>query len=568
MPNITRGGNTTGLMLYLVGPGRANEHENPHVIAASDRVPFDESVCQLSKDDALSLASQLDTYMNFHDVTPLGNVTVYDYETDTRHLINRSPNHVWHCSLSLSPDEPALSDSQWADIAHDFMHEMGFTAESGHAPAPWVAIHHGASKAGGDHVHIVANVVRQDGTKVDVFRDYKRAQQACNMLEHKYGLAVVEGREHGRGSINDKARALNDAAKRGKPTTERAALETRVRAAATAARSEADFVRLVKQTGVRIRPYFARGTTDVVTGYSVALHTNEGQRPTWYSGGRLARDLTLPRLRQRWEDSALASLDASHTWKQAWRGPGWRPMRNWRKPLDALDQVCERIHATDYTDPIKLADLTQDIAGIYSAAAVDNGNTPVGRAFDMAARQLGRAAQVKVRPPAANPTDLNARFAASVFLMQTSRDDALAKVVVMMQMMRLVQSLAQLYEAAQQARTAQVLLRDTQAAFERLHQRIDAAGITAAVDAKRQELTSTPLVDDSGNPPGDSAAGAKRQPQQKSEQMIARDIGLLTMPAGSRGWKLKLNAHPTPNDSDPDVVLPPVQAPTRRGPTL
>ena len=30
IPNIVTGGDTGGLMRYLVGPGRANEHENPH----------------------------------------------------------------------------------------------------------------------------------------------------------------------------------------------------------------------------------------------------------------------------------------------------------------------------------------------------------------------------------------------------------------------------------------------------------------------------------------------------------------------------------------------------------
>ena len=35
IPNIISGGDTGGLMRYLVGPGRAAEHENPHVIAGS-----------------------------------------------------------------------------------------------------------------------------------------------------------------------------------------------------------------------------------------------------------------------------------------------------------------------------------------------------------------------------------------------------------------------------------------------------------------------------------------------------------------------------------------------------
>ena len=35
MPNITTGGNTQGLIRYLLGPGRANEHTNQHIIGAA-----------------------------------------------------------------------------------------------------------------------------------------------------------------------------------------------------------------------------------------------------------------------------------------------------------------------------------------------------------------------------------------------------------------------------------------------------------------------------------------------------------------------------------------------------
>ena len=35
MPNITRGGNACGLMCYLLGPGRANEHTDQRVLAGT-----------------------------------------------------------------------------------------------------------------------------------------------------------------------------------------------------------------------------------------------------------------------------------------------------------------------------------------------------------------------------------------------------------------------------------------------------------------------------------------------------------------------------------------------------
>ncbi|MBR5951452.1 MAG: hypothetical protein IKZ87_08495, partial [Actinomycetaceae bacterium] len=40
MPNVVRGSNAAGLVYYLFGPGRANEHSDPHIIAAADVMAF------------------------------------------------------------------------------------------------------------------------------------------------------------------------------------------------------------------------------------------------------------------------------------------------------------------------------------------------------------------------------------------------------------------------------------------------------------------------------------------------------------------------------------------------
>ncbi|MGJ6968642.1 hypothetical protein ACSDR0_42725 [Streptosporangium sp. G11] len=74
--------------------------------------------------------------------------------------------------------------------------------------------------------------------------------------------------------------------------------------------SAAEFVRRAKARGVWVRPRFATGGSDQVVGYSAALRPADGQAPVWFGGGKLAADLTLPRLRQQWdvvdESQALA----------------------------------------------------------------------------------------------------------------------------------------------------------------------------------------------------------------------------------------------------------------------
>ena len=88
-------------------------------------------------------------------------------------------------------------------------------------------------------------------------------------------------------------------------------LERTVRAAATASLDEGEFVRRLRRGGVLIRPRFAAGRDDVVAGYSIAVRPATGDKPIWFGGGRLARDLTLPRLREGWPESPKAAQGPS-----------------------------------------------------------------------------------------------------------------------------------------------------------------------------------------------------------------------------------------------------------------
>jgi hypothetical protein len=87
---------------------------------------------------------------------------------------------VWHCSLSLPPGEGPLSDEQWAAISEDFISRMDFADPS---PGRWVAIRHGESRAGNDHVHLVVGLVREDGRPAKTWNDRPRAQRIAGELE-------------------------------------------------------------------------------------------------------------------------------------------------------------------------------------------------------------------------------------------------------------------------------------------------------------------------------------------------------------------------------------------------
>jgi hypothetical protein len=83
----------------------------------------------------------------------------------------------------------------------------------------------------------------------------------------------------------------------------RASMARKGRASARASGSEAEFVRRARDTGLLVRPRYAKNTTDVVVGYSVAERPPRGERPIWFGGGTLASDLKLGALRQEWTDS-------------------------------------------------------------------------------------------------------------------------------------------------------------------------------------------------------------------------------------------------------------------------
>jgi hypothetical protein len=75
-----------------------------------------------------------------------------------------------------------------------------------------------------------------------------------------------------------------------------------VSAAAAGARTEREFFARLAGAGVAVRKRYSTTTPDQVTGYAVGLprHTAKGGGVIWYGGGKLAADLTLPKLRRRW----------------------------------------------------------------------------------------------------------------------------------------------------------------------------------------------------------------------------------------------------------------------------
>lgn len=563
IPNIVSGGDTGGLMCYLVGPGRANEHENPHVIAGSrDIVRKWGDWETISLSQASEIATRLDAYMHETGTFPTGKTRRFNPATGQVEWNGAiEANHVWHCSLSLSPEEAALGDEVWGRIASEFMDEMGFTGSDGKAPCRWVAIHHGSAKNGGDHIHIAATIVREDGTKWNPWYDQRKAQRACNTLEHRYGLLVVESRERGRGSRCDSAAAQNAAKRAGASRTDRAVLEERLRAAATAADSEADFVRRARRLGVRLHPRFARGRTDIVVGYSAALRTEEcGQQTRWWGGGRIARDLTLTQLRTRWEDTPTSALEAVEAWKG--RYPKKEPYDGplWEDRIRALEHFRVHLERLDPSDQVGLANASADVAGLLHAQALTARTTGGRDMLERAAVQVGRCAQLKTRPADKRLVDVGARLASDLALsIAAATNPRMAAIALAHATVDLVHTIAELHEAAGQAATAAAIERDARDMYERAntYPRFDVDALTS--NYERLENTPAPTQYEIVPPLPSAQAPHEDSAIARDAQQVANDAADKSL----EGIRTVLQAMGTPTRlpaQPPQANTPPLRA--------
>lgn len=303
---VIRGANVAGLTRYLYGPGERNEHVDPHVVAGFHHPAALEPGI---RPDGTRDLSKLNRLLN-QPLAALPPGTADD-------------KPVWHCALRAAPDDPILSDDAWADIAHQVMHHVGLAPYGDDRAVRWAAIRHAD-----DHVHIVATLARQDGIKPSVWNDFRRLRAACNKAEQRYGLRGTAPAD--RTAAPRPTRAETELTHRQhRPEEPRLTLRRAVATAAATSANEAQFFSRLRAQGFLVRERFSTQTPGEITGYAVALpdHVNREGRPVWFGGGRLAPDLTLPKLRHRWapatapQCNATEAVEYAHGWLSATR-PG------------------------------------------------------------------------------------------------------------------------------------------------------------------------------------------------------------------------------------------------------
>jgi hypothetical protein len=276
---VLRGANADGLLRYLNGPGRANEHIDPHLVAGfADPAELEPERRHSGSPDLRRLAGLL--------AQPLAALSGPGGDRP-----------VWHCSVRAAPGDRVLSDGEWAQVAAEIMHRTGLAPHGDDLGVRWVAVRHA-----GDHIHIVATLARQDGTKPRTWNDFYRVREACQDAERRFGLRPTAPAD--RTAARRATRAETEqAARRGWDETPRSALRREVCTAAAGAGTEREFFTRLRQAGVLVRLRHSTTSPSQLTGYAVGLarHTARDGGVVWYGGGKLAADLTLPRLRARWQ---------------------------------------------------------------------------------------------------------------------------------------------------------------------------------------------------------------------------------------------------------------------------
>jgi hypothetical protein len=220
-------------------------------------------------------------------------------------------------------------------------------------------------------------------------------------------------------------------------------------AAASSATPEEFFTRL-QAAGISVRPRYSSKNPGQVTGYAVALNgdVNKDGKPVWYSGGKLAADLTWPKLALRWHPArqvtAVTLTDAERA-------------ELFEHAAKVAANATAHIRAFAATSPGAAADAAQAAADTLHVAAAMLRSRPLREAagfYERAAREpFGR-----IPPPTKAGNQLRRAARIMATYAHLGGDHANAWAIVIVQLASLAEAVAELRQAQQRAAQARAAL--------------------------------------------------------------------------------------------------------------
>ncbi|MFG2919623.1 relaxase/mobilization nuclease domain-containing protein [Kitasatospora sp. NPDC048298] len=263
--NITTGRRAGGAIRYDFGPGRRDEHLDPHFVAGT--VPG----------------------------TPQQVARLIDHHTRQRSDVKKP---IWRVSLSVPDEDGVLDDRVWAAIAEKYVARMGF------GDCPWVAARHGH-----DHVHITVSRLTWDGRLVDNGRDWLRNRTVLDAIEAEHGLVRAADRYKETGPGVRSGNELAASQRRGVALPEREQIRVLAQQArdAAAGLGRARFEAELLARGVDFRANESP-TTGRMNGYSLSIAAwldSDGVQ-IWVPASKAGRDLAWGKLAPVLEPKTVA----------------------------------------------------------------------------------------------------------------------------------------------------------------------------------------------------------------------------------------------------------------------
>ena len=245
----------------------------------------------------------------------------------------------------------------------------------------------------------------------------------------------------------------------------------------------------MRRSGLIVRPRFTDGRDDVITGYSVAKRPQHGERPIWYGGGRLGRDLTLPRLRGEWPDTPQSATDASAEWQAAYRGkrvvsPGRETAQIDPQMYDQMNtelgELRDKLRSVPLDDRDTWARVARDTAGAFAAwsKATEDEPGPLADTADA----LSKSAQTVRRPVQPKPAGMTSIAGAAMLLAQAAKGGkgAASQAIMIRQLASLTGAVFEAARAAGEARQAAALLEVDRTRLRSVYEKLQQYAVATA----------------------------------------------------------------------------------------
>jgi hypothetical protein len=376
VPKIRRGSRTHGLLVYLYGPGKRDEHIDAHLVGVWDG---------FAPDPGRDTSPDADPKVTLARLAAALDLRVKQAGTTA------PAEHVWHCSVRTDPGDRPLTDAEWNTVARRLVHAVNLAPEGDPDGCRWVAVRHAD-----DHIHILATMVRGDLRRPRMNYDFKKAQAECRRIEKEMGLRQLKPGD-GTGAKTPTSAERFKAERTGRTEAPRETLREAVRQALAGSATEEEFFTRLREAGLRVK--IRNAPSGDAIGYNVALpgDRNRDREPIWFAGSTLAPDLSLPKIRIRLADGTAEQTtpSAATSGRPNWSSPA-RERRN-------ATGIAERAAILLDTDSDEAAAQLVGIGALLDAVAQTSPAATraelgaAARAFERATRSHIRAERADTR---------------------------------------------------------------------------------------------------------------------------------------------------------------------------